>query len=122
MALSIDRRQALAQEDVSASVELRLQRQHLLQVRVVGEGHELLEDVPRNHPCLFPEDGEALRLAAVVAQELVQLLGDDGSLQVPTSFFLLKPCILSLLRIKLHGYAYFVKENQWCCTSARDLN
>ena len=82
MAFPVDRGQAFAQEDVRASVELRLKGQDLLQVGVVREGHELLEDVPRNHPGLFPEDGEALRLAPVVAQELVQLLGHDGSLQV----------------------------------------
>ena len=27
-------------------------------------------------------------------------------------FFLLNPCISRLLCIKLHGYAYFLKENQ----------
>ena len=43
-----DRREALAEEDVRAAVELRLQREHVLHVGVVGEGHELLEHVPRN--------------------------------------------------------------------------
>ena len=40
--------EALSEEDVGAAVELRLQREDVLHVGVVGEGHELLEHVPRN--------------------------------------------------------------------------
>ena len=66
---------------MSAPVKLGLHRQHLLQVRVVGEGDELLEGVTRDHAGLLSEDREELGLAAVVAQELVQLFGHDGSLE-----------------------------------------
>ena len=40
--------EALSEEDVGAAVELRLEREDVLHVGVVGEGHELLEHVPRN--------------------------------------------------------------------------
>ena len=89
MSLSVDRRQTLPEEDVRATIELRLNRQHLLQVRIVGEGDELLEDVPRHHAGLLAEDGEELSLAAVVAQKLIQLFGHDGGLQFKTNLFVI---------------------------------
>ena len=64
-----------------ATIQLSLQRQHLFQVGVVCEGDKLLERVPRNHSGFLSEDREELRLATVVAQELVQLLGHDGGLE-----------------------------------------
>ncbi len=53
-------RQALAQEDVRAAVELGLERKNVLQVGVIGEGHKFLEDMSaKNRPyvlfSLFPQ-------------------------------------------------------------------
>ena len=53
------------------------------QTRVTGEGYELLEDVSGHHARLLPEHGVQLRLSLVVAQEVSQLLGHDGSLVLP---------------------------------------
>ena len=46
--------EALSEEDVGAAVELRLEREHVLHVGVVGEGDELLENVPRNLIRIIP--------------------------------------------------------------------
>ena len=42
-----DGREAFPEENVCAAVELRLEREHVLHVRVVGKGHKLFKHMPR---------------------------------------------------------------------------
>ena len=64
--------------DRGLPVQLRLKGQNVLEVRVMRECDELFEDVAGHHALLLAEDGEALRLAPVVSQELVEILGHNG--------------------------------------------